>query len=332
MSVRFGGKLDPYQTLLRLEERLGFGLFMWNVDTEELQWSDGMFPLFGLKPGGPAPTRAQALSMIDPDDRVSAGWLKHEVKEGRLLDRDFRVVLRDGRVRHISQHAWLTESDSNNKQMAGVCVDVTPVFEARARAELIQRRFKELVNATTCAVWIAPPDTKELQAISLMSAERMDLQGNWFDRVPAEEKDAVLAAWSRAVSSQQPFAALHRIAHADGSLRWVQSHAATLRDQDASIIEWIGATIDVHDLVAATQASTRITGAQIRGGRGILNWSVRDLANATGLTIGIVRRLEEYDGASVGYDDDLTVIMKAMGTAGVEFVTLPGGKPAVRPR
>ena len=52
MSVRFGGKLDPYQTLLRLEERLGFGLFMWNVDTEELQWSEGMFPLFGLKPGG----------------------------------------------------------------------------------------------------------------------------------------------------------------------------------------------------------------------------------------------------------------------------------------
>lgn len=332
MSVRFGGKLDSYQTLLLLEERLGLGLFIWDIDADKLQWSDGMFALFGLKPGSVEPTRALALSMTHPDDRISTGWLRHEVREGRLLDRDFRAVLRDGRVRHISQRAWLTEGDCNNKQVAGVCVDVTPLFEARAQSELIQHRFKELVNGASCVVWTAPPDVNGLQAMNLMSAEKLDLQGNWFDRVQADDRTALLTAWSRAVTSRQPFTSLHRIEQTNQSPRWYQSHAAPLRDRDSSIIEWIGVTIDVHDLVAGTQTSPQITGAQIRGGRGILNWSVRDLANATGLTIGIVRRLEEFDGASAGYDDASSVILRAMETAGVEFLTPPNGKPAVRPR
>ncbi|MCW5704566.1 MAG: PAS domain-containing protein [Xanthobacteraceae bacterium] len=332
MSVRFGGKLDTYQTLLLLEERLGFGLFTWDIDADELQWSDGLFALFGLKPGIETPTRALALSMTHPDDRLSTGWIRHEVREGRLLDRDFRVILRDGRVRHISQLGWLTGGDDNNTHLAGVCVDVTPLFEARLQSELVQRRFKELVNAASCVVWMAPPDDDGLQANRLMSAEGLDANGDWLDRVFADDKAALLANWSRAAASQKPFKFLHRIMESDGSSRWYRSHAVPLRDRDSSVIEWIGVTIDVHDLIAGTQETLQITGAQIRGGRGILNWSVRDLANATGLTIGVIRRLEEFDGTSTGYNEALSVILRTMEAAGVEFLMLPNGKPAVRPR
>jgi len=332
MSPDFRGNLNSDQTLLHLEERLGLGVFVWNIETDELQWSDGMFSLFGLKAGSVQPSLALVLSITHPDDRVSTGWLRHEIREGRLLDRDFRVVLRDGRVRHVSQRAWLTNGDGNNRQVAGVCIDATPLFQARAQSELIQQRFKKLVDAASCVVWTASPDANGLQPVSLASAEGLGPQGNWFDRIHSGDKDAVLKAWSQAVTSGQPFARLHRIERADGIPHWYQSHAAPLRDRDSSIIEWIGLTIDVNDLVAGIQASPRVTGAQIRGGRGILNWSVRDLANAAGLTIGIVRRLEEFDGVPLGYDDALSVILRAMETAGVEFLTPPIGKPAVRPR
>ncbi len=331
MSVRFGGKLDSYQTLLLLEQRIGLGLFVWNLDTDELQWSDGMFALLGMKPGSVQPTPALTLAMTHPDDRMSPSWLRQEFREGHLLDREFRVVLPDGRVRHVSQRGWLIDVSGNNRQLAGVCVDVTPLSEARARSGLIQQRFKELANAAGWVVWIAQPDPHDLRTNSLVSAERLALEGRWIDRVHADDKQVLLTAWSRAVTSQQPFASLHRIAQADGSWRWYNSHATPLRGHEASVIEWIGASIDVHDLLA-NQQSSPITGAQIRGGRGILNWSVRDLADAAGLTIGIVRRLEEFDGTSRGYDGALSVILRAMETAGVEFLAPPGGKPAVRPR
>src|ERR1700719_3975178 len=105
MSVRFGGKIDTYETLVFLEERVGLGLFVWDLETDDVQWSDGMFALFGMKPGTVEPSSAVCLSMTHPDDRIASGWLRHEAREGRLLDREFRVVLRDGRVRHLMQRA-----------------------------------------------------------------------------------------------------------------------------------------------------------------------------------------------------------------------------------
>ena len=90
MSPDFRGNLNSDQTLLHLEERLGLGVFVWNIETDELQWSDGMFSLFGLKAGSVQPSLALVLSITHPDDRVSTGWLRHEIREGRLLDRDFQ--------------------------------------------------------------------------------------------------------------------------------------------------------------------------------------------------------------------------------------------------
>lgn len=332
MSVRFGGKLDTYQTLLALEGRLNFGLFVWNIDTDEMQWSEGMFALLGLKPGSEQPSTALIQAMTHPDDRVSPNWLRHEIREGRLLDRDFRALLRDGRVRHISQRAWLTQGDGNSKQITGVCTDVTSLFEANARWQMVQRRFTTLVNAASCMVWTAPPDADGLHAINLLAAEPLSFRGDWLDHVPVDDKTALLTKWSLAVTAREPFKSLHRLATPQCGLRWHQSHAVPLMDRDFSVVEWIGATIDVHDLVASHQTPRKITGAQIRGGRGILNWSVRDLADATGITAAIARRLEEFDGIPSGYDEALSSVLRTMEGAGIEFLTLPDGKPAVRPR
>src|ERR1700759_1257040 len=109
MSVRFEGKLDTYETLLFLEERLQLGLFIWNIETDDLKWSDGMYSLFGMKPGAVQPTTTLLLSMTHPDDRTSSGWLRHEANQGQSLDREFRVILRDGRVRHLCQRSRLID-------------------------------------------------------------------------------------------------------------------------------------------------------------------------------------------------------------------------------
>lgn len=332
MSVRFGGKLDSYQTLRLLEERLGIGLFVWNVRTDELQWSDGMYALFGLKPGSVRPSLELVLSLTHPEDRIAAGCLRQEIRDGRLIDHDYRAVLHDGRVRHINQRAWITADGHSEKLVAGVCVDVSSTFAARAQSELVQRRFGALIDAANCIVWMTPPEPHSLEPVNLLSAERLQLKGSWFDNVPDSDKTQLLSNWSKAVRQQQPFTSLHRISLVDGSVRWYQSHAVPLRDRDLSIIEWIGVTVDVHDLVAGGTAACKITGAQIRGGRGILNWSVRDLAIETGLTAGIIRRLEEFDGYPTGQDEALAVVLRVMESAGIEFLALASGKPAVRPR
>ena len=96
----------------------------------------------------------------------------------------------------------------------------------------------------------------------------------------------------------------------------------------------MGTSTDIHDqkLLDFSAAPPRLTGAQMRGARGVLNWSVRQLANRAGVSPGVVRRLEEYDGALPVSDESLEVFRKALSDAGVELLFPRIGKPGIRPR
>jgi PAS domain-containing protein len=333
MSVRFGGKIDTYETLVFLEERVGLGLFVWDLETDDVQWSDGMFALFGMKPGTVEPSSAVCLSMTHPDDRIASGWLRHEAREGRLLDREFRVVLRDGRVRHLMQRARLVGDSSGSKTVRGVRIDVTPLHEERTHAEVAQRRFHTLMHALRGTVWLARFEEGSVEAFSLSSSDDPSApQGNWFDRIYPEDKALVRSTWENAVRRHAPFAVNHRFQQPDGKLRWYQSRAAPQLDDHGSPIAWIGVSLDVHDLIAGQVDRATITGAQIRGARGILNWSVRDLANAAAVSVAVLRRLEGLDGPAKGDPPAAHAIRQALESAGVEFFSSALGKPGVRPR
>jgi transcriptional regulator with XRE-family HTH domain len=87
---------------------------------------------------------------------------------------------------------------------------------------------------------------------------------------------------------------------------------------------------DDEKLSGVSASDSGLTFAQLRAARGILNWSVKQLAQRTGVSPAVVRRLEEHDGSSQG-DDDLNIaIQEAFAEAGIELPEV--GKPGVRPR
>ena len=78
-----------------------------------------------------------------------------------------------------------------------------------------------------------------------------------------------------------------------------------------------------------TPFDLRVTARQIRGARGILGWSVDQLAGRAGVSPATVKRAELPDG-KVG-EDYLKRIAASLEEAGVEFLFLPDGEPGVRP-
>ena len=74
-----------------------------------------------------------------------------------------------------------------------------------------------------------------------------------------------------------------------------------------------------------------LTGAQLRAARGLLNISVADLAERTGLAVGTIRRAEATNGPVRMTTDNLTRVMKALQTGGVILVEACDGLgPGVR--
>jgi transcriptional regulator with XRE-family HTH domain len=66
-----------------------------------------------------------------------------------------------------------------------------------------------------------------------------------------------------------------------------------------------------------------ITGAQIRAARGFLGWSARELADASGIALQTVQRLEKHSGVPSTRAQTLADVISALEKAGVEFIGTP---------
>jgi DNA-binding XRE family transcriptional regulator len=71
-----------------------------------------------------------------------------------------------------------------------------------------------------------------------------------------------------------------------------------------------------------------VTSAQVRMARAALDWTVRDLAEATGLHRNTINNSEV--GRYAGDPKTLEAIEKILRQAGVEFIDENGGGPGVR--
>lgn len=75
-----------------------------------------------------------------------------------------------------------------------------------------------------------------------------------------------------------------------------------------------------------------LTSEQVRAARALLRWEQRDLADASGVSLPSVKRLETQPGALAAQERTIVELRKALEKAGVEFIAENGGGPGVRLR
>lgn len=71
---------------------------------------------------------------------------------------------------------------------------------------------------------------------------------------------------------------------------------------------------------------------QVKAARALLRWSQVDLANACGVSVPTIKRLEAQEGPVGGRAETARLIVAALETAGVEFIYENGGGAGVRLR
>ena len=69
---------------------------------------------------------------------------------------------------------------------------------------------------------------------------------------------------------------------------------------------------------------------QVRAARALLRWSAQELADASGVGVATIRRMEVTEGVPSGQVRTLLAMKEALESAGVEFVGSPTDNPGVR--
>ena len=99
----------------------------WNIRTGVRVWSEMIWGLLGLEPGGVAQTLESYTEFIHPEDRDRVLRKVNEVvAAGEEYDDEFRIIRRDGEVLWLASKGRVIRSaDGRPERMLGVNIDIT---------------------------------------------------------------------------------------------------------------------------------------------------------------------------------------------------------------
>ncbi len=242
------------------------GVWEWDLRTNVLTWDDAMYEIYGISADSFGGAYDAWRSAFHPDDLEQAEELIGRAAQGLGDFRTvFRIVLRDGSVRHIRAESSLhRDEDGQIARMIGVNWDIT---EQRT-AELALRRSEALQRGILAAAGSAIIATTTDGIVTLFNPAAETLLGYKSEEVVGkltpqafhleEEADARRVILERELGTPvpmfdafvaksrngKPYASEWTYIHRDGSHIPVWLTVSTLRDRD-EIVGYIGLASDL---------------------------------------------------------------------------------------
>lgn len=149
--VRLERELSESRRRLEEAERVAqTGSFEWDLGSDRVTWSAGMFLIYGIEPGSFGATSGDGLRPVYPGDReIVRGAFERAIAAPAPFALEYRVVRSDGRLRTLSsQGEVIVDHRGEPVRVVGIVRDVTNETAARQVLEStsseLERRAGEL--------------------------------------------------------------------------------------------------------------------------------------------------------------------------------------------
>ncbi|MER8390434.1 PAS domain-containing protein [Mesorhizobium sp. M1340] len=154
------------------------------------------------------------------------------------------------------------DDDGTVVQWYGVSLDIDDEVRAQAALRKSERRLQQLIDTVPALIWSTTPEGTP----SYVNKRFTDVTGATLHDITApdgspslsvihpDDIDTARQAIRHSFATGVPYVQRYRQRRADGGYRWTETRAEPLRDEDGSILQWYGVSVDIHDLVT-TQAA-----------------------------------------------------------------------------
>lgn len=210
----------------------------------------------GLPADAANETHEDWVRRIHPEDREATEQRFRDAVRSNVRDYSVRYrIIRpsDGETRWISVKS-IIERDADGKaiRLVGAHTDVTDQVVAETALRQSEEEFRTLAEALPHHVWTARPDGMlnwfNPRVYEYAGSSPGELDGEkWGRIVHPDDASTVLEAWSRSIGAGTAYEVEFRLRRRDGVFRWFLARAVPARNQQGTIIRWIGTNTDVHD-------------------------------------------------------------------------------------
>ncbi|MEH1009431.1 CHASE3 domain-containing protein [Winogradskyella sp. ECml5-4] len=176
-------ELEIFEKLTKQSEIVSnTSTWVWYIEENEFEFSDNLYRLVGEEPQSFEPTLENFYKYVHEEDINHLGQqVNMMMREEELPFTTYRVVHKDGTIRHLKAYSKLMDDTEGDKKMFGVTIDITSEVE---NYRIIEQRNQELERTN-----------KELSAFNYVASH--DLQEplrkiqTFMSRLEAKEKDHI---------------------------------------------------------------------------------------------------------------------------------------------
>jgi len=141
------------------------GSWMWNLSNGEIKWSREHFLIFGADSAKDTPSAPLFWSRVHPDDRE---WLEtlidRAVSEKREFEQEFRLLLPDGALKHVSGIGRpVLDAAGNLTAFIGTTMDITQRKRVEEELRKQTAHFEKLFELAPEAILLRDIDNRVLR-------------------------------------------------------------------------------------------------------------------------------------------------------------------------
>src|ERR1700739_1280910 len=271
------------------------GYWVWDLQTNQLIWSDETYRIFGLSPQEGLINLDKVREMIHPDDRETVFRTAEEaVRSGARADCEHRLFRPNGEIRVVHSLADLKrDALGRPHKMFGTTQDITERKRAEEELQLLYRDLQE-----------SKASLEEAQRVAHIGSWVWDLEKNHVtysdeyyrifgltptkapidiatvrEMIHPQDREYVFRIAEEAIRAGERADCEHRIVRADGAIRIVHSMGDLKKDASGRPSQMFGVSQDVTDRRRAEEALRRSQFYLSEGERlaHMGSWAAKDL-------------------------------------------------------
>ncbi|MEA5448236.1 PAS domain-containing protein [Leptolyngbya sp. CCNP1308] len=244
---------DLREKLEKAQEVSHLGHWSFDLDTQEITWSDEVFRIFGMAPEQDEPTFSEHFEQIYPEDRSFFLERIAEANQGIPQNVDFRILRPNGEIRYVNSRLELEYKGEQIVRMFGVVMDITDRKQSELALQASEARFRAIFEQAAAG-------------INQVDASGYFVEANqYYCNLLGYAKDELLALTFADVIHPEDLAQhrpqIDRILrgeidnlnyekrdrHKNGDWIWTKISISTLRDEAGQIVGNLAVVVDIRD-------------------------------------------------------------------------------------